>query len=97
MNKIMIMAVAATALCFPAVAQQQSSSPGGQPQRQMQSGNDQQEMQRIINEEKQELAEDQVAPNIPLGTTGQGSRPQQNVPSTNQHDSPSKLGQGSRN
>jgi len=97
MNKIMIVAIAATALCFPAVAQQQSSSPGGQPQRQMQSGDDQQEMQRIINEEKQELAEDQVAPNIPLGTTGQGSRPQQNVPSTNQHDSSSKLGQGSRN
>jgi len=75
MNKIMIVAIAATALFFPAVAQQ-SSSPGGQPQRQMQSGNYQQEMQRIINEEKQELAEDQVAPNIPLGTTGQGSRPQ---------------------
>jgi len=54
-------------------------------------------MQRMINEEKQELAEDQVAPNIPLGTTGQSSRPQQNVPSANQYDSPSTFGQGSRN
>jgi hypothetical protein len=96
MNKIMVVAIAATALCFPAVAQQQSTSPGGQ-QRQPQSRNNQQETQRIINEEKQELAEDQAAPNVPLGTTGQGSRSQQGVPSPTQDDSPRTFGQGSRN
>src|SRR5207237_905418 len=96
MHKIIVVA-AATALCVPAAAQQQSGSPARQPPTQMQS---QEEMQRIINEEKQELAEDQVSPSGVLETTGQGSRDssatQQTAPQTNQHDSPSTFGQGSR-
>ncbi len=69
MKKIIVVAAAA-ALCVPAAAQQQSSSPAGQLPTQVQS---QQEMQRIINEEKQENAEDQVSPSGTLDTTGQGS------------------------
>jgi len=70
MYKIIAVAAAA-ALCVPAAAQQQSGSPGGQIPTQVQS---QQEMQRIINEERQELAEDQVSSSVTLETTGQGSR-----------------------
>ncbi len=70
MKKIIVVAAAA-ALCVPAAAQQQSSSPAGQLPTQVQS---QQEMQRIINEEKQENAEDQVSPSGTLETTGQSSR-----------------------
>src|SRR5437879_5432185 len=70
MNKIIVVALATAALCVPVAAQQ----PSGQLPRQLQPTNDPQEMQRIISEEKQDVAENQGSPDGAPETTGQGYR-----------------------
>jgi flagellar biosynthesis/type III secretory pathway chaperone len=58
MNKIVNAIVAGTLLCVPAVAQQQSGRRGLTP---IQPGDNQQQVQSQVDEERQELAEDKIS------------------------------------